>query len=106
MVKSFRFSPAPSLDHCDRPLLNAALRERRSVVFCTPGARITSSTAVPSRIGQLGDAPRIDDLAEAGRRRVDSRDGRGHRDFIGELTRLEGGVDVEDFGDVQLDVLS
>ncbi len=51
MVKSLRFSPAPSLENCDRPLLNAALRDRRSVVLATPGARITSSTAVPSRIG-------------------------------------------------------
>jgi hypothetical protein len=104
MVKSFRFSPAPSLDHCDRPLLNAALRERRSVVFCTPGARITSSTAVPSRIGS------------SEMRRASTTWPSPDDDVSTVLTaaltvtssvswpRLEGGVDVEDFGDVQVDV--
>jgi hypothetical protein len=51
MVKSFFFSPTPSVENCDRPLLKAALRDRRSVVTVTPGARITSSTGLPSRMG-------------------------------------------------------
>ena len=51
IVKSFFFSPTPSVENCDRPLLKAALRDRRSVVTVTPGARITNSTGLPSRIG-------------------------------------------------------
>ena len=106
MVKSFRFSPAPSLENCDRPLLKAALRDRRSVVFCTPGRENHELDRRALTDRQLRDTARIDDLAEAGRRRVDGRGGGGHRDLIGELTRLEGGVDVEDFSDVQVDVLA
>ena len=51
MVKSFFFSPTPSVENCESPLLKAALRDRRSVTTVTPGARMTSSTGLPSRIG-------------------------------------------------------
>ena len=81
MVKSLRFSPAPSLENCDRPLLNAAFPDR-----------------------QFGDAPRVDDLPEAGRRSIDRDGGGAHRDLVGDVAGRQRRVHGQHVGDVQFDL--
>ena len=73
IVKSFFFSPTPSVENCDSPLLNAALRERRSVVDRHAGREDDQLDRAALANRQLGDPARIDDLAELGGRAIDRR---------------------------------
>ncbi len=47
-VVSFEYNAFPLVENCEEALLKEVLRARRLVVFTTPGAIRTSSSALPA----------------------------------------------------------